>query len=244
MAAAAMLVTLPLFGQIPGRDAMLTHVPGLQASGPQVERVVQPRAGGYKSVSSLPLAPLHDKYIEADERAQPITAHDKVVLGLEDAVTPRSFASMIIVSGYEQGLNGQPNYGTDRGAYGERLGAAALRESTQGIFTDAVFAPLLREDPRYYVQGQGHHVLHRTLYAITRPLITKTDSGKDTINSALLLGYASAAALSYTYYPSVNQNFRDTASTFGGSIGGAALGFVVSEFSSDVLQSLHLKKRS
>jgi hypothetical protein len=82
------------------------------------------------------------------------------------------------------------------------------------------------------------------LYAITRPLITKTDSGKDTINGALLLGYASAAALSYTYYPSVNQNFRDTASTFGGSIGGAALGFVVSEFSSDVLQSLHLKKRS
>jgi hypothetical protein len=195
------------------------------------------------TATSTAVAPLHMKYIPAGETAQPITAHDKVELGLEDLVTPFGVASMFLVSGYEQLLNGEPNYGTDRGAFGERLGAAALRENTQDIFTDAVFAPLLHEDPRYYTLGPGHSIVHRTLYAITRPLITKGDNGRATVNGALMSGYGAAAALSYTYYPGVNQNLHDTVATFGGSIGGAAIGFVVREFSGDILEGLHRKRK-
>jgi hypothetical protein len=140
-------------------------------------------------------------------------------------------------------LNGQPNYGTDRGAFGERLGAAGIRETTQGVFTDSIFAPLLHEDPRYYVEGSQYGFIHRAVYAATRPLITRTDSGRASINGSLLLGYAASSAVTYTYYPKSNQNFHDTASTFGGAIGGAALGFFVSEFTSDVLVKLHLQKK-
>ena len=43
----------------------------------------------------------------------------------------------------------------DSGAFGERLGAAGIRDTTQGVFTDSVFAPLLHEDPRYYMAGQS-----------------------------------------------------------------------------------------
>jgi hypothetical protein len=189
------------------------------------------------------VASIYTKYIPAGWGAQPLTAHDKVVIGLRDLYSPMNFAAMFITAGYEQVLNGQPNYGTDRGAFGERLGAAAIRETTQGIFTDAIFAPLLREDPRYYVEGPQYGFIHRTLYAITRPLVTRTDSGRSSINGALLFGYASSSALSYAYYPPINRNFNDTAATFGGSIGGAALGFFVSEFASDVMHKLHLAKR-
>jgi hypothetical protein len=93
------------------------------------------------------------------------------------------------------------------------------------------------------VEGPEHNFIHRVLYAITRPILTRTDSGRETINGAELLGYGSASALSYTYYPAINQNFHDTAATFGDSLAGSALGNLVSEFSGQFLEMIHLKKR-
>jgi hypothetical protein len=189
-------------------------------------------------------ASIHMKYIPAGWSViSPLSTNDKVVLGLKDLYNPLNFAAMFASAGYEQVVNGSPNYGVDRGAFGERLGAAAIRESTQGIFTDAVFSPLLHEDPRYYVEGPQYSFIHRTFYAITRPLVTRTDSGSTSVNGAMLLGYAASSALSYTYYPQINQNFHDTAATFGSGLGGAALGFFVTEFSTDVLHKLHLARQ-
>jgi hypothetical protein len=192
---------------------------------------------------SEPVASIYTKYVPAGYRGQPLTARDKVILGARDLYAPFSILSMITTAGYSQVLNGEPNYGTDRGAFGERLGAAGIRDTSEGIFTDMVFSPLLHQDPRYYVEGPGHNFFHRLIYSATRPLITRTDGGRETVNASLMLGYAGASALSYTYYPKINQNFHDTASTFGGSIGGAAFGDVVSEFSDQFLQAIHLKKR-
>lgn len=188
-------------------------------------------------------ASLHTKYIPAGwSVVHPLPAKDKVLLGLNDTYDVRNLATIFLAAGYEHLLNGQPNYGVNSEAFAKRLGASAIRGTTEGVFTDSVFAPLLHEDPRYYVEGPDYSLVHRTLYSITRPLITRTDSGHESINGSLLLGYASASALSYTYYPQINKNFHDTAATFGGAIGGAALGFFVSEFSTEVLQKLHLNK--
>ena len=189
------------------------------------------------------VAPKYAKYIPAGYVAQPLTAHDKVVLGLKDLYSPLNFLSVIISAGYEHVTNSSPNYGTDKGAFGERLGAAEIRETTEGLFTDAVFTPLFHEDPRYYVRGYGHSFLDRTFHAASRTLVTRTDNGGHQINAGLLLGYAASSALSYTYYPQINKNFHDTASTFGSSVGGAALGFAVDEFSDDILIAIHLKKK-
>ena len=183
------------------------------------------------------------KYIPAGWRAQPITAHDKVLLGLRDSVTPFSFLGIIVSAGYSHVTNGEPNYGTDKGAFGQRLGATAIRDTSENIFVDSVFAPMLHEDPRYYVEGPQYGFFHRVIYAATRPIITRTDSGRNTLNVAQILGDASASAISYTYYPQINKNFHDTVSTFGGLLGGDALGFVVNEFSDEVLIKLHLKKQ-
>ncbi len=189
------------------------------------------------------IAPKLTKYIPSGWTAQTINGHDKVLIGLRDLYSPLNFLAMVASAGYEQAFNGSPNYGTDRGAFGQRLGAAAIRESTQGLFTDTLFAPIFHEDPRYYVQGRSHNFLYRAAYAATRPVITRTDSGGSSVNVALLAGYAASSALSYTYYPQINRNFHDTVSSFGGSLGGAAIGFAFSEFSDDLLKAVHLRKK-
>ena len=186
-------------------------------------------------------APL-DKYIEPGQQAAKISAGDKILIGLRHSVSLFSVAGWATSAEYGLLINGSPNYGTNGKAYAQRLGAAAARNGSEVIFTDAVMASILHEDPRYYIMGPGHSFLKRTVYAITRPLITRTDSGRSTANFALLSGNLAGSALTQAYYPPVNRGFSQTMETFGNSLGGSAFGFVVSEFTGDILKAIHLTK--
>ena len=55
--------------------------------------------------------------------------------------------------GWEQLINSNPQYGTDSGAFGERLGAAALLQNSRAVLSDGIMAAIFRQDPRYYRQG-------------------------------------------------------------------------------------------
>lgn len=184
-----------------------------------------------------------DTNIAPDEIAPPMTASDKVIVGLKDSVSPLSAISWLTSAGWSHLIDGKPNYGVDSGAFGERLGASVLRDTSETIFTESVFAPIFHEDPRYYQLGRGHSILRRGVYAATRVVITRSDNGRATPNLSLFAGDAVGAALAVTYYPSKNTSFRESMETFSGSLGGSALGFVVDEFLDDALQLAHLKKR-
>lgn len=146
-------------------------------------------------------------------------------------------------AGWSHLLDTSPNYGTDKGAFGQRLGAAALRNVSEDIFSTSIMAPVFHEDPRYYKLGRhGHTITQRAVYAATRVFITRSDSGRETPNWSLITGNLEAAALTNAYYPARNRTARRTMLTFGSSLGGAALGFGVSEFLDDALELAHLKK--
>jgi hypothetical protein len=181
--------------------------------------------------------------IAPGEVADPMTVHEKVVGGIKDSVSLFSVAGWFASAGWEQLTNGSPNFGTDKGAFGQRLGTAAIRNISEGILSDSLFAPVFHEDPRYYIMGPGNNFFKRLVYAGTRVIITRTDSGHTTPNFALIAGNAAGSALTIPYYPSKNTTFSEVAQTFGGSLGGSAIGYVVDEFIVDALVDLHLKKR-
>lgn len=183
-----------------------------------------------------------DITIEPGQTAPSLTPQDKVSLGLKESFTLFSVVGWLTSAGYSHLTNGSPNYGTDKGAFGERLGATALRNTSENILGNAVFAPIFHDDPRYYKMGRGHNVVKRALYAATRTLITKADDGRPRPNYSLLSGNLVGAILTNTYYPAPNQGFGQTAKTFGTSVGGSAVGFVVTEFLNDALGIAHLKK--
>jgi hypothetical protein len=190
----------------------------------------------------LHIASRRDITIEPGQTAPPLSPHSKVVLGLRESFTLFSFIGWTASAEYSQLLNSSPNYGTDAGAYGERLGATSLRLISQNIIGHAVFDPVFHDDPRYYKMGSGHNIVARTFYAATRTLITKSDDGRAHPNYSLLSGNLAGAALTNAYYPRVNRGFEQTAETFGNSLGGSAFGFVVTEFLDDALKLAHLQK--
>ena len=173
-----------------------------------------------------------------------MTVRDKVLGGMVNSVSFYSATGWLAAAGWEQLWNSSPNYGTDSGAFGQRLGAAALRGVSEGVFSNSLFAPLFHEDPRYYVMGRGHPFFKRLVYSGTRAIITRTDSGHNTPNFSLIAGNLAGSALTIPYYPPLNTSFKEVMITFGGSVGGSALGFVVDEFIVDALIDLHIKKKA
>jgi hypothetical protein len=178
-----------------------------------------------------------------EEIADPMTVREKFSAGLKNSVSPFSAAGWIAAARWGQLTDNSPNYGTDTGAFGQRLGAAALRSTSNKILSNSVFASIFHEDPRYYVMGSGHTFVQRVVYAGTRSIITRTDGGHSTPNFALLAGSAASSALTMTYYPAKNTTFSGAAQTFGGSLGGSALSFIVDEFLVDALVDLKLRKK-
>ena len=192
---------------------------------------------------ATPKAALHmQMVISPKEIAEPMSVRDKVLAGFKSSASLYSAVGWVSSAGYEHLLNSSPNYGTNSVAFGKRFGAAVARGVSEGVFSNSLFAPILREDPRYYVMGPGHPFFKRLVYAGTRSIITRTDGGKTTPNFSLIAGNAAGSALTIVYYPSINTTTTEVLSTWGTSLGGSALGFVVDEFIVDVLIDLHIKK--
>lgn len=199
-------------------------------------------ASSPQSARQMRMASHLDMVILPGQQAPTLSARDKFLMGAKDSVTPFSITSWFTAAGYSHLTDSSPNFGVDRGAFGERLGAAAIRGISEDIFCASVMANVLHEDPRYYQMGRSHSIGKRIVYAGTRVFVTRTDSGKMTPNLSLLTGTLASSILTNAYYPPRNHGAGQTMEIFVGSVGGTALGFGVTEFLGDALQILRLKK--
>jgi len=205
-----------------------------------------PDAPGFNSAATQQPTPevRYTKYILPDQPAPRLSVRGKFVFGIRDAASIASGVAWIVNAGFDQLTNGKPHYGTNSGAFAERFGAAALRDTTEDIFSESLLAPLVRQDPRYYVLGKRQHMISRILYAASRTLITRNDDGSRGPNFWLLGGDLAGAALTNAYYPQPDRGVSQTAQIFAGSVGGSALDFIFSEFFSSVYELMHSKSGS
>lgn len=193
--------------------------------------------------TTLPMAPMYSRVIPAGMATPQIHKWDKIELASRNLYSATSFASILFSAGWSHVQNGQPNYGTDSGAFGQRLGAAAIRDSSQAFLSNGIFAVWFHQDPRYFALGNRHSIAKRAWYSITRPLITRDSTdGHAEFNTSLILGQAAGTALNNLYYPKSNRNLHDNLASFGGSMGGSALSFALDEFTSDLLRIVRLRQ--
>ncbi len=182
------------------------------------------------------------KFIYPGQTAPKLTARDKVAIGLIHGVSAYSILGWFVSSGISHGNDSSPNYGVDKGAFGERLGASAIRGYSAEILKDSVLSPILHQDPRYYKMGPGHSLRVRAGYAVSRILVTRNDNGRLAPNYTVVGGNLLGAALTNAYYPEVNRSLGQTAQTFGASMYGGSLSYLASEFLSEALEKIHLRE--
>jgi hypothetical protein len=188
-----------------------------------------------QSSSSAPLtpAPRLAKYIGTDQTTVRLSAKEKLELSGWEQLQPYAFVTQFWAAGWEQWTNTDPQYGTDGGAFAERLGAAALLQNTRAVLSDGIMASIFRQDPRYY--RQGHRPFSQRVYhAVERVFVIRSDEGIRQPNYSQLLGNAVATSLTVTYYPAVSATWPKTAKGYGISLAEGALGNEIHEFTPEL----------
>ncbi len=197
---------------------------------------------GYNDERILGIIPNYTTVSDPNSHVAPLTAKEKWKLFARGSLDPFNEASALLGAGLSQMGNDDPKYGNGGKAYAKRFGAAVTDFATQSFFTEAVFACILHQDPRYYRKGPSAGVAARTWYAVTRSVVTRQDSGRPAFNFSNVLGMSLGIAASNLYYPRASVNGPEVASRFGSSMMGGALGNLLPEFWPDIRAKVFHRK--
>ena len=180
--------------------------------------------------------------LENGGKVPPLTVGQKfkvVARGSFDYIQIPWYAAL---AGIGQAENSEPGYGQGAEGYGKRLGAAFADGTIENFMAQAILPSLLHQDPRFFQESQGGF-WHRTGYAVSRIVITRSDSGHQQFNFSEVFGSAASAAIStYSYHPSADRTLSNTAKVWGTQVGYDTITIVVKEFWPDIRRKLSKKK--
>jgi hypothetical protein len=171
--------------------------------------------------------------VENEEKVQPLTVKQKFATAARGSIDPYEFITVGILAGIRQAENTDPGFGQGMEGYGKRYGTAFADQFDGNIMVGGLYPSILRTDPRYFQLGKGSFT-HRFFYAISRILITRTDSGKSVFNVPEFAGNATAVAISNFYYPATHHSFANNVPSWGTQMGIDALGNELKEFWPDI----------
>jgi hypothetical protein len=147
------------------------------------------------------------------------------------------------LAGLGQAQNSEAGYGQGAEGYAKRFGASFADGTIENYMTGFVLPSLLRQDPRFFQSSEGGF-WRRTGYAVSRIVVTRTDSGHQQFNYSEVLGSAASAAIStYSYHPQADRTLSNTASVWGTQVGYDTITIVVKEFWPDIRRKLSKKKQ-
>jgi hypothetical protein len=176
--------------------------------------------------------------VENADRIPPLTSGQKFKVVARGVFDPFEFVLIGFVTGLGQASDSNPSYGQGAQGYAKRYGTAYADNAIENFMASAVFPSVLHQDPRYYQLGDGGF-LKRSAHAVSRVIITRSDSGQTQINYSELLGGATAGAIStYTYHPQSERGFGNVMSVWASQMGWDAVTYMIKEFWPD------LRKRS
>jgi hypothetical protein len=179
--------------------------------------------------------------VSANTQLPPLSVREKFKLGTEDSVDYSSFVWAGLVAAQSMALRSYPELGNGPAGYGRYYWRAFADQASGAFFTEAIVPVLTHEDPRYYTLGHGGF-FRRTAYALTRVVVTKTDSGGTSFNYSEVVGNAMEAGLSNAYYPPQERSFHSTVVNWATQLEAAALNNFFREFWPDIRQHLLRQK--
>jgi hypothetical protein len=195
---------------------------GLEYDGPDSNEVQRQELRTWKS---LPDAP----------SAQPPTQAEKFRTFVDEARSPLTFGAAGVNAGIMRETElGRLSSGREASLTALYKGVLIQKESS-AFFSKYLYPALLKQDPRYY-PSSSRSFLGRVSYAASRILITRSDSGKRTLNTSYFLGVLTSVAIATSYRPYWTRSTSATFKTFGSTIGSDAGINLLHEFGPGIRQ--------
>jgi hypothetical protein len=179
--------------------------------------------------------------VSANTQLPPLSARSKFILAMHDSGDYSSFTWTAIIAAQGLALNSDPELGHGMAGYGRYYWRAFADGVSGSFFTEAIVPVLTHEDPRYYTLGHGGF-FRRTAYALSRVVVTKTDSGIASFNFSEVFGNGLEAGLSNAYYPPQERGAGQTARNWATQIESAALNNIAKEFWPDIRRKVFRKQ--
>ena len=238
------LAPLPLCRENPAPDSIITLAPQLDAEDSSKEKAGPPRTVSSPEESQeTKSATSNDRIfwtmpnfltVEDADRIPALTSSQKFKVVARGVFDPFEFVLVGFVAGLGQASNSNPTYGQGAQGYAKRYGTSYADNAIENFMASAVFPSILHQDPRYYQLGHGGF-RKRTVHAVARVLISRSDSGRTQLNYSELMGGVSAAAIStYTYHPQSEQSFGNVMSVWGTQMAWDAATYMIKEFWPDL----------
>ena len=210
--------------------------PSTASQDPTVASGTVDDAGGKQPKRILWVIPNY-RAVSADSKLPPLSSKEKFDLATKDSFDYSSFILAGILAGLNQSRHSSPEFGQGAAGYGRYYWHALADEVSGNYLTEALIPAAMHEDPRYYTLGHGSFFV-RTRYAMTRLIVTKTDSGKQRFNFSEIAGNGIGAALSNAYYPAQERTWSNTSQKWLTQIGIDGIFNVFKEFWPDISSGL------
>ena len=197
--------------------------------------------------------------LENKAHVPPLTTKQKFAVVARGTFDPVQYPWWGLVSALAQAEDSEPAYGQGWAGYGKRYLTTAADSTIENFMVGAVFASALHQDPRFYQSGSGGF-FHRTGYAVSRIVVTRSDSGHQTFNFSEVFGSAAAAAIStYSYHPrstflstptnphmfiGSDRTLGDTASVWGTQLSLDTATIILKEFWPDIHRKMSKKSKA
>jgi len=169
-----------------------------------------------------------------------LDASGKLRYHAENAFGPSSIALSAVKAGYSQMTDSPTEWGQGGAGYSKRLGSTAASSGIRAVLAFSLDSAL-HQDPRYY-SSDSTGVWSRTGHALRGTILTRTDSGGETLSVWRLGSAYGAAFISHQWYPDRLNTVRHGLVT-----GSTRLGFdlaknVIAEFWPDIKRKISRRK--
>ena len=175
--------------------------------------------------------------VNAGQNLPPQTVKQKFVGATEDSFDYSSVFIPAALAGYSIATHATPEFHQGAAGYARYFWHAAVDQTSENYMVEFAVPVITHEDARYYTLGSGGF-LRRMGYALSRAVITRSDTGNDVFNASEVIGAGVASGLSSLYYPSRERSFANTGTEWGLDIGIDAASFVAKEFWPDINRRL------
>ena len=167
-----------------------------QPEGPQQTKRILGIVPNFRSVSAGVTLP-------------PQTPKDKFKTGIEDSFDYSAVIFVGIQAGIAQATKSYPAFHQGAAGYARYYWHTFADQADENLLVESILPTITHEDSRYYTLGSGGFV-KRSIYAGSRILITRKDSGGETLNVSEIVGAGAAAGISTAYYPGQYETWTKT----------------------------------
>ncbi len=177
--------------------------------------------------------------VSVNTRLPAQTPKEKFVGFAQDSFDYSSFILVGLLAGVSQIQDSSPEFHSGAPAFGRYYWHGFADQTDENLWVEFLLPAALHQDARYYTLGNqsaGKHngFAKRTGYAISRILVTRTDSGGNGFNFSEVVGSGASSGISNLYYPSSDRTWTKTGQRWALNLGIDGVSFVIREFWPDI----------